>query len=408
VALYKFGPSDIFYNQVLTSPACEFLVYDGAIYYNKRTQISGAFSASIVAKPGHISLYEMNVDRVSGSSTAPDIIYPFVTKDGALAAFKTVSSTDFATNFGYGNEISGTYPMTASIIREYFCSGCTRPHVDALRNTMNFYKKYSHHFAYSSSARYDSSTEWNKAHQEMGLISIPSIFYGNRIKKGTIELEFHISGNLIGKLEDPRRNGELIQTGPSGSTGSGSVAGVVLYSEGFFILTGSWAVDSVTRSYISDATEKKASAWIYFGAGAHDGIPSGQIPSASFNIRFRGENNIPVVTMLAHAPVGKLNYSNNPTFIKHSQSFGVTGSASGSSMHPMSSSYIYKEKTNIRIANTISSSFLDPTGSFERQTFISKIGLYDENKNLIGITSVATPVKKRENRALTFKLKMDF
>ena len=34
--------------------------------------------------------------------------------------------------------------------------------------------------------------------------------------------------------------------------------------------------------------------------------------------------------------------------------------------------------------------------------------MFDEDKNLIAIAKVATPVKKTEDRDLTFKLKLDF
>ena len=59
------------------------------------------------------------------------------------------------------------------------------------------------------------------------------------------------------------------------------------------------------------------------------------------------------------------------------------------------------------IKNTVSASYTDSSASFEKQTYISKIGIYDENKNLIGIAKLATPIKKTEDRNLTFKLKLD-
>ena len=59
------------------------------------------------------------------------------------------------------------------------------------------------------------------------------------------------------------------------------------------------------------------------------------------------------------------------------------------------------------IKNTISSSYADPTGSFAKQVFISQVGIFDEQKNLIGIAKVAKPVKKTEERDLTFKIKID-
>ena len=56
----------------------------------------------------------------------------------------------------------------------------------------------------------------------------------------------------------------------------------------------------------------------------------------------------------------------------------------------------------------VSSSFAAPTASFQKETYVTRIGLYDEDRNLIGIANVATPVKKTEERDLTFKLKVDF
>ena len=47
------------------------------------------------------------------------------------------------------------------------------------------------------------------------------------------------------------------------------------------------------------------------------------------------------------------------------------------------------------------------SGSLEKQTYISKIGIYDEDKNLIAIAKLAKPVRKTENRDFTFKLKLD-
>ena len=46
--------------------------------------------------------------------------------------------------------------------------------------------------------------------------------------------------------------------------------------------------------------------------------------------------------------------------------------------------------------------------SFEKTTYISKVGIYDEDRNLIAIAKVATPVKKTPDREYTFKIKLDF
>ena len=147
------------------------------------------------------------------------------------------------------------------------------------------------------------------------------------------------------------------------------------------------------------------SSWLFYGVGANDGIPreSATIAitraSASYDMVFSGSQYVPVATMLAAAPRGQLNYSNNPTYVDLTQANALTFK---------SSSIAYRESNEQKIKNTIKSPYIDPTGSYAPQTFISRVGVFDEDKNLIAIAKVATPVKKTEERDLTFKLKLDF
>lgn len=61
----------------------------------------------------------------------------------------------------------------------------------------------SRHYAFSSSFG-------DKSDQTVGLVSIPSIFYGSTIKRGSVELNFYITGTLVGQLKDEGRRGELV------------------------------------------------------------------------------------------------------------------------------------------------------------------------------------------------------
>ena len=61
-----------------------------------------------------------------------------------------------------------------------------------------------------------------------------------------------------------------------------------------------------------------------------------------------------------------------------------------------------------KIKNIVKSPYNEHTASFEKQTYISKIGIYDKDKNLIAIAKLANPVKKTEDKDYTFKLKLDF
>ena len=384
----KFNQNDIIYNTLKTHPKTSLVVYNGVIYRNNQTEISGAFTTSVPnAPPGFISAYELNVDR---NESDTGLIYPFITKDGTLTSFRTVSTTSFNTDFLFGDVVTGSYPLTSSVSREYFSQGESRPYVRALKNTLNYYKYLSPHYSYSSSLG-------DKGDQKLNLISIPSIFYGSEIKKGTVDLKFYISGTLIGRLQDTRQNGDLVQTGPLGSTGSGSVAGSVLYNEGFLVLTGSWPLETgISRNYLNDVSNPQTSSWLYYAVGANDASGSGTIPSSSYQMEFLGRNDVPTVTLLAHAAKGEFNHSNNPTYVQY-----------GQNKTPDSGSVAFIEP-ELEIKNTTYSQYPDPTGSFQKTTYISKIGIYDENKNLIGIATVAKPVKKTENQQYTFKLKVDF
>ena len=385
----KFENKDILYNVLETNPEQTFKIYDAKVYHNNQTVVTGAFTDVVPMVPtGFVSLYELNVDR---NETETGLIFPFVTKDSSLIAPRTVSTTTFNSDFVYGDTISGSYPLSASLKRDFYQLGQARPEITALINTLNYYIPVSPSYAFSSSLG-------DKAIEPLNLISIPSILYGDSLKKGGLELDFYISGTLIGSLKDERRNGQLVQVGPSGSNGSGSVAGVALYTEGFVLLTGSWGLETgIARNYLNDLTNLMTSSWLFFGVGANDGIPAGTIPSSSYSFNMKGINKIPTLTMFAHANKIEMNHSNNPTYVEFGQSaIALTGA------------YTYAENSNLSIKNTASSSYADPTGSFEKITYISKVGIYDEDKNLIGIATVADPIKKTQDREFTFKLKIDF
>ena len=399
--LYKFGADDVFYNRLKTHPESQFYIYDSVVYYKNRSLQSGSFTPSVPnVSPGFINLYELNVDRLDGDTK---LIRPIITKGGAVEFIRrnadgTVTTSDYLTQFAHGAKITGSYPLTASITREYFAASTTRKHVDALKNTLNYYTPLSKHYQFSSSMGEKSS-------QALNLISIPSIFYGSSIKKGSVDLRFYVTGTMVGQLRDVNRNGELIQVAPYGSPNSGSVAGVALYNEGFLCLTGAWAINDRELKY-TGGTAVDEGKWLYFGVGANDTITgsSGETAStqtrasASFYMAFSGTHYVPNVTMMAHAPRAELNHSNNPTFIDFE--------SSASFANPMTGTYQYIERDMV-IKNTVSASFSEPTASFRKTTYISKVAIYDEYKNVIGIATVATPVKKTEERDLTFKLKLD-
>jgi len=388
---YKFKSNDLFHNRVKVNPKQTFLFYNQKTILNNDYPPSGSYADPIKNVPvGNVSLYELNIDRPTDQ-----LIYPFVIKTSDRISFKTVTTSSFNEDFEFGAMISSTYPLSASVSKLFFGPGHAALRIRALKNTLNFHSNLSPAYQYSSSLG-------NKQVQKVGLVSIPSILYGSSIKKGSVDLKFYISGTLVGQLQDSRRNGELLQVGPSGSNGSGSIAGVALYEEGFMVLTGSWdltaAGTAFAPSHVEDyggsATPNDTPQWVYFAQNISGAITA---PSSSFEMSYEGEDYVSTITMFAHAPRGELNHSNNPTYPEYNLNriFFSSGSTG------------YGEPKNTAIKNIVSSSFIAPTASFEKETYISQVGIYDEDKKLIAVAKLATPVKKTQERDYTFKLKLD-
>lgn len=389
MSIYKFKKEEIFVNNLKLYPKYEFVMNSGTVYINNEQADSGSFTGTSLNVPsGYISLHEINNDKLSGSN---NFIYPFITKNGSLQSFATVSTNAFNQSFAFGDILTGSYPMSSSLYRNYYANSSSRKHVDALRNTLNYYKTLSPHYEYNG-------TLGNKGVQELNLISVPSIFYGSRLKKGSIDLKYYITGTLIGHLRDINRNGELIQVAPVGSTGSGSCAGVVLYNEGFLVLTGSWDLDATQKNYINDISLLKRSKWLYWGSGI-TGFDNVSMDDVYSSVEFQGETVVPTMTMYAHAPKGELNHSNNPTFLQSGQILYPTGSQSSGSL--------YIENARAKIKNTVYSPYDNNEEAFQKHTYISKVVIYDEDMNILGVAKVAKPVKKTEQREFSFKLKID-
>jgi hypothetical protein len=362
--MYKFNENDIFKNVVVAYPSYEFLLYSGSIFFQNRK------SDNSNVPDGHLSLYELNVNRSSNK------IYPFITKNGTLSSFKTVSTSNF-NSFAYGDILSGTYELTSTIATNYYGVGDSRPKINALKNTLNYYYKLNKNYKYDT----------NFSNGALSQVSIPSIFYGSQIEKGSVELEFYYTGTLIAKAQDIRRNGELVQTYGTSSV-SGSTVGVVLYNEGFILLTSSADLAPSTDAYLGTTQYKPA--WIYFAANQSASTAS------ACKIKYNGTSKIPTITMFAHADKVDLNHSNNPTYAVYGQK--LTSSSNAKS---------YVENPYLEIKNIVSGVYNNYSESFERTTFISSIGIYNEDRVLIGIAKVATPIKKRNNDSYTFKLKLD-
>jgi len=398
---YKFKDSEVLHNRIKTFPSIKFNIYNGNVYYNNGNLISGSFTSSITNTPsGYISLYELNVNRSPASN---ELIFPFLTKDGSFTSFRTITTSSFNADYVYGDVVSGSYPMSASISTDFYLdsrSAALNRKINALKNSLRSYLVLSPQYAYTSNL---TEATWDKSTQALRTINIPSIFYGSSIKKGSVSLQYYMTGTLMGELQDNKQNGELRQVVSSSNADSGSVAGVVLYNEGIILITGSWGLDGVDQRLPDpDATSVsyRKPRWYDFGLTGSSGGTLNDLTGSSFILNLSGTNYVPTVTMFAKAPKGEINYSNNPTAITYN-----------SDVNPLtnySSSNNFVESQDVTVKNISSASYSDPSAPFEKTVYVNSVGIYDENKNLIAIAKMAKPIRKRNSDDLTFKLKLDF
>tara|TARA_R100001015_G_C4634686_1_gene201747 strand:+ start:6817 stop:8094 length:1278 start_codon:yes stop_codon:yes gene_type:complete len=421
---FKFKPDDLFINRLKTYPEYNVIIYQGQMHVNTDTRLLGS---------GGITVYDVNTNRITDSVT------PFVEVSSDRQGFKKDyfqplvknASSDFYriseyanivnqnnrvySSFGSpGDQITSTYGNESPIRRnlstattsntiDYFdVNSCTvttavintrtvNLSASALHNVAKKYTTLSDHFIFrSSSIRsrdlvHDAGT--------INFLTIPNMYYGSTIKKGSVELNYYITGSKIASCSDINRNGTLVAT--AGST-SGSVVGLIMYDEGIIMLTSSLAIaQSDDNGIVYDGVSAATSSWKNFGTTLNDGVEmSDTLSSASYDLNFKGTNYVNSMTMFAHARKGHLNHSNNPTYRDLDQTRGFhTGSG-----------FMFEEFAN-PIANIVSASYT--SSSFDKTTYISKVHIYDEDGNLIAITSMAKPIKKTLNDEFTFKMKLD-
>ena len=440
MSLYEFKKDDLLVNVIKAYPSQEFFIYSGSVYYQNQNKISGQYVNNVYGIPtGYINLFVENVDRqqlntgrVIGISSSVSeqnvrdtgIIYPYLVKNSTGVSFKTTTLDNYQ-NTDYGTIMTSSYRLSSSIARsihytfeeygirvqnesvlnnstygpsspnplppEELKTYFTASKIGAMRTLFDHYSKFAKVFDFnSSSLTYQGKTD--KTTENINLIEIPSLFYGSGIKKGTVELNYYITGTLVATAKDTKQNGELIQTYALHTTASDLVVGGVMYNHGFIFLVNS---SSFTTAYTFSGSSVNPS-WLYFGMGANDGINASYDLSGSSRLIFSGTHRIPNITMFANAPKGELNWSNNPTYL----SFTATGSVLETG------SYYFTEKQRY-IHNTISSSIDNYSASFAKATYINRVNIYDEAGNLIGIAKTSKPIKKTEDTDFTFKLKLD-
>ena len=378
MSFYKFDKKEILLNKVRSHPENLVYISGSNLYLNNSDSpgikpinhvsgsVLGVARNSYDIRPIFVTPEEYN----STASLPSDIYY----KNYYLS-----SSLNIASDFLTGATIVYPDPSDPSITTSDLVF--PDPKLSALHTTLDSHIKNSIHYAFTASL---GDYNWIKPEQENDCLLVFLLCcMAQESNRATVDLKFYYTGTLAAQLTDSNETGELIQTSlGTTTTGEGDVAGVILYDEGFLLLTGSWALNEDSMSPVTDNPR-----WKYFAT------QSVGAENTTFEIGFNGTSYTPVMTMFAHANRGELNSSNNPTFLVHSSS------ADGNDQLLVTGSYMYVENEKRNVQNVVSSSFQD-TGSFEKTTYLSSIGIYDDNHNLVGIAKLANPIRKRGKRQL--------
>lgn len=202
---------------------------------------------------------------------------------------------------------------------------------------------------------------------KLTVIHIPEMFYGRQIATGSVSIWTQAWSGTNGTYPDGGTRyfvddgyGRLWDV-PSGSSWrSGTdIVGNVFYNEGLIVFT------------------KPSPNWHNeFFSSSFDG---GHQPS--LHIDFRGSTIMKSYVFMCRMPQAAVNASNNPTY--YSSSIGPNGEHQHWSKFPSS--------------GTVG----------ENRTYITAVGIYNEERQLVAVAKIAQPIRKRETDNIDIRLRLD-
>jgi hypothetical protein len=219
-----------------------------------------------------------------------------------------------------------------------------------------------------------ASTDERNLESEFGLISIPQHKYGEGIKVGTVKFTDNNSSKVY--LDDGYSN--LV----SGST----ICGNIMYDRGFVILT----KDTPSGSLTDFRIEYNSTQTIYENEIF---IP---VLENEFNV---SQNPTSLVNV---------DYDSGSVIIKNQNPERSWGGGIATTINSYTQSYtsLRSAKINPLFNEYDVSASIDPTGSY-LAPFITTIGLYDNELNMVAVAKLARPMKSLPDYPLNFIIRFD-
>jgi hypothetical protein len=292
-----------------------------------------------------------------------------------------------------------------------------------MREKINIYRQYAQTLLGNADSQFTapfSNPATSDYVDEALFINIKRLFARDRVKPQTFAMQFYTSAS-IDVLEDPS-GGTFTNTNITSATGSSviftdaglgtefsfggqvgniafstdstNIVGNFFYDQGIIVLDAkkiisgtqhvSGVIDAIASSgtaVIGSAAENPRAKFIpdFFVSASIDDIvdhfASCRFSSGSLTaMTFQNNTNINSTLVFCRATADEFNYSSNPTFTD----------ADG----------------NIVVID-------DPT-SERTFSYITTVGLYDANDNLLAVAKMSRPIQKNDEKDLTFRVRLDF
>jgi hypothetical protein len=265
----------------------------------------------------------------------------------------SLSTALFDVTYGYSTGSAFNLPVTVS-------------------SSQNEKIKIYRHFASALLGNSDSLfTINNQSRPECFFITIKRSIQKDEIKKGATSLVLNLQSGQM-SASDAGANSNFKQTiggdyAPLKYYGTGSEVGQVWYNAGVLVIPAEvpWTANTVWSG--SKTIENLQSS------GSINNLNDG-LRTHIDRIDLHNQTNMYSTVYFARATNSEFNYSSNPTFVDENKRIRVT---SGSNI-------------------------------LQTRSYITTIGLYDANDNLLAVAKVNKPVTKSPDNEATFRIRLDY
>ena len=323
---------------------------------------SGLYAIPII-KGTDMNLYDYNISDADSKTISASVFYKIPTYHG----INNLYYKDITSMRGYIDYLNGV-PTSSNAVIEYIST-------DELDNTnLSLRKPFT-----------------RQLHNSGSVIAVPQKFYGECIQPSSVKITDNSKDPTLILLDDGR--GNLYDTAYSSSYAtrapdsnySGSVVGNIFYNDGIIVITD-------TGSYSEVGTKTGA-----------DG----------FTLKFNSTQTIYEREYVCPVNENEFQHTNNRSLkVGYSGSVGMEKFLPGDFTNKVDDPFPY-------YLFGYSTSSYDPSGyeigtkligeatHSEFATYVTAIGLYNENKELLAIGKLAKPIKNEKELALTFVVRFD-